>query len=269
MIWNMLTDLVQILAYLFLICISYAVSMYAIIRTTKSAFFENSSNHFENISHTLHSPIPNYNVVLSTFNNTTSIDVILFLDDLLVQPLWHWFGESLDKDFDVEEPLKEVDDDYKYKVFVLKFLGPFFRFIYMLITVILLLNLMIAVFNKSIERVSEKSNETWNRHRKAVILEYYGRSRMPIPFSIITEVIFLLRLATSKWCPISFYDRCSKALQKCRYSHLNGCKDVSKSDKVLVNEWFEFVSKWEKSVQDRKNEEDGAKKCPKEHIYSP
>ena len=178
------------------------------------------------------------------------------------------FGESLDKDFDVEEEINKVDEDYKYKIFVLKFLGPFVRFIYMLFTVILLLNLMIAVFNKSIERVSEKSNETWNRHRKAVILEYYGKSRVPIPFSIITETIFLIRCCTMKWLPFSLYDHCSKALQKFRYSHLKGYKDDSKSDKSIVNEWFEFVSKWEKSVQDRKNEEDGAKKCPREHFYT-
>ena len=265
MIRHMLTDLLQILSYLFLICISYAVTVYAIMRTTKSLFYENISNHDDNISHTLHSPIPKYDVILSRFSNASSVDVILFLDDLLVQPLSHLFGEF--EDFDEVKNIKEIDDDYKYKIFVLKFLGPFLRFVFMLFTVILLLNLMVAVFNKSIERVSEKTNEIWNRYRKSVILEYYGKSRMPIPFSIITEVIFLIHLATSKWCPISIYDHGSKMLQKLRYSHLNGHKGESKADETHVDEWFEFVSRWEKSVQDRKEEEDGAKKCPKENSF--
>ena len=58
-------------------------------------------------------------------------------------------------------------------------------------------------------------------------------------------------------------------LQKFRYKHLNGNKSDSKSDETLVDEWFEFVSRWEKSVQDRKEEEDGAKKCPKEQLQLP
>jgi len=204
-----------------------------------------------------------YNVLLGSFANTTSVDVVLFLDDLFVRPLWHLFGESLDHDF--EDDPKENEEHYEYNVFVLKFLGPLVRFIYMLFTVILLLNLMIAVFNKSIERVSEKTNETWNRYRKAIILEYYSRSRIPIPFSIVTDLYFLTCVCFSKWCPTTLCDRYDQFLCKWKNKIFGVKMNIdTTSDKKMVHKWIKFVSKWEKSVKDRMTEEENAMKYQEE-----
>ena len=47
---------------------------------------------------------------------------------------------------------------------------------------------------------------------------------------------------------------------------MNIRKEDRASDEALVHKWFEFVSKWEKSVQDRKKEEEGAKKCTNDEM---
>ncbi|EDV23797.1 uncharacterized protein TRIADDRAFT_57357 [Trichoplax adhaerens] len=61
--------------------------------------------------------------------------------------------------------------------------------IYMIITNVLLLNLLIAVFNNIFTEVDQNSKELWKYHRYEMILKYKRKSPFPSPFSIIGILI--------------------------------------------------------------------------------
>ena len=68
------------------------------------------------------------------------------------------------------------------------YFGVFLTDCYLLATNILLLNLLIAMFNSSYEKVRENVEYHNNIRMNKVLLEYQGKSILPPPFSIVTYI---------------------------------------------------------------------------------
>ncbi|CAD5115014.1 DgyrCDS4036 [Dimorphilus gyrociliatus] len=65
--------------------------------------------------------------------------------------------------------------------------------IYMVITNVLLLNLLIAMFANTFERVQENSEKVWKYYRYNLIQEYFDRPTLAPPFIILTHIWRLLK----------------------------------------------------------------------------
>ena len=226
MIKLMLTDLMQILVYISIVAFAYSVWMKALLRQTSTSFSQNDTSKDQEMA-----------VDYLSSSSINQVNITLFFDDLLTKPLWHLFGESLSADFE-DFPKLEEDPHYTYKLAIIKFWGPMLRFMYMLITVVLLLNLMIAIFNKSIAEVDVQAKKLWNVYRKSIIIEYYAKPVLPMPFSIFQNLTGMFRSKAFK-----------EKFRPTKGSHFK-CTVLSiKDESEEASKWIEFTSDWEKNIQ--------------------
>ena len=78
--------------------------------------------------------------------------------------------------------------------------------VYLLIANILLLNLLVAIFNSTYEKIMQEASQHWRFHRYRLIMEYARRCFLCPPFSLITHLCnfikwFLSLCETRSWEP--------------------------------------------------------------------
>ena len=161
--------------------------------------------------------------------NLTALKIILNC------PFYHLFGDHL-TDMELCWPEKGQNQS----VLVANFI-PTLRGLYLLIAVILLLNLLVAMFNSSIQKVEQRSERLWYLYRRDIIFENWKRGTFPFaPYQLIGIV----------WSWIS------KCLPKCgnkpsqyfnkKMLSITVANNSGNSDKA--SEWFCTVSHWEQLV---------------------
>lgn len=89
----------------------------------------------------------------------------------------------------------------------------FFLMMYLLITNILLINLLIATFASTFERIRSESDTIWKFQRYELIKEYQDRPVLPPPFIILCHIWFFILYLKNR--VVDFFKR--KILN--RYSH--------------------------------------------------
>ncbi|KAJ8035334.1 Transient receptor potential cation channel subfamily M member 2 [Holothuria leucospilota] len=76
-------------------------------------------------------------------------------------------------------------------------IGRILLYIYMMLSTVLLLNLLIAMFSYTFSNVQEKNDELWKYHKYTVHVEYFRRPTFPPPFNILVYImkfcVFLMR----------------------------------------------------------------------------
>ncbi|XP_064621625.1 transient receptor potential cation channel subfamily M member-like 2 [Lineus longissimus] len=76
---------------------------------------------------------------------------------------------------------------------------PIFLIIYILLTNVLLLNLLIAMFSYTFQMVQENAELVWRFNRFALIFEYYDRPELAPPFSFVLVIYRLIRYTVSRF----------------------------------------------------------------------
>ncbi|KAJ8036464.1 Transient receptor potential cation channel subfamily M member 3 [Holothuria leucospilota] len=71
---------------------------------------------------------------------------------------------------------------------------------YLMLSNVLLLNLLIAMFSYTFSNVQENTDEVWKFQRYEVINEFFGRPPVPPPFIIISHCFLLFRFVLKKCC---------------------------------------------------------------------
>ena len=120
-----------------------------------------------------------------------SLDLIA---NLFRRGFWNLFGETFMDEY--TELAENVEPDNSTAHFTLptyaevstKILIPLLQGVYMFVTVVLLLNLLIAIFTYNITKLQEKEIKLWFIHRREVIFEYFHRPALPQPFSLIINI---------------------------------------------------------------------------------
>ena len=133
----------------------------------------------------------------------------------------------------------------------------------MLLTAILLLNLLIAIFNDTISHVTSRSNQIWNVIRKDVILEFSDRLPIPIPFALISPLVDVIMkrinrnvLSTLPFTttPLNIKPRqlaYIDGINADKQHYENGIKQIENENaasKNLMKDWFKLVTEWEKAI---------------------
>jgi len=120
---------------------------------------------------------------------------------VLNKPYWQMYGELF-----IEEVLEDQKncstgqpiclaggDDEPCSSDYGKYVAPIYMALYMLFTNILLLNLLIAIFNYTFEKVQDASDKVWKFQRYELILEYHDRPTFIPPFIIISHIFMSVR----------------------------------------------------------------------------
>ena len=182
MIRLMIGDVVRIFLYIMLFAVAYAVWLKVALKTVMDEFVE------EPTADRMNDVQPTIVEYFLSFNRT---DVPYFLHNLMTDPFWHLFGEnSLDAYNNHLPKTNETSAyNYEYRVSMIHFVAPVIRIIYVILCVVLLLNLLIAIFQYSINKVHEQADCNWNIYRKGVIFEYHNMSILPEPLSLIFDLL--------------------------------------------------------------------------------
>ena len=228
-----------------------------------------------------------YGVIITSFrfpnHNNSKTFTGHFINHVIMRPYWQIYGELFLDDIQtrrggsheghVQEGCVEVntiddldkleygDDRCPNNSMTVEVLSA----IYMLLANILLLNLLIALFASTYERINQDSDAYWKFQRAELVKEYKDKPTFPFPFNIPNQVAFLfkirvnLRKTAMKVFYGSFDKNQIKELQNLeRVSAMDICPDENQRLKnydmrsVLKNvgkvDWDEVTSKLDKSV---------------------
>lgn len=103
-------------------------------------------------------------------------------------PYWQMYGELF-----LEEISGQKPDEYGEVHPTARWLSQALLAGYMLFTNILLLNLLIAIFSYTFERVQEDSDKVWKFQRYELIAEYHGRPLFFPPLIFISHILLFVR----------------------------------------------------------------------------
>ena len=242
MIRLMVRDAVRLFLYVWIFCLAYAVWRQVSIGTVSKGFFSACKK-----------DTANYSAPINRLVASRWTDALFFLNDLLIQPFWHLLG-----DFSLEDRLRgrgnETVDAYSYHATTVFFTEPLMRGVYMLITFIMLLNLMIAVFQYSIDKVQEQADRNWNIYRKAVIFQYHNSPILPAPCSLVLDLASILSWLFRKIIGVQKSVQVEEKSKRLLFSTLRISipEDIgARSEQNPFVEWFDFIRKWEKTLQNR------------------
>ncbi|CAB4001045.1 transient receptor potential cation channel subfamily M member 2-like, partial [Paramuricea clavata] len=102
---------------------------------------------------------------------------------IIEKPYFQMYGELFYEDF--------TDDDNIHGDG--KWLGPALLGVYMLFTNVLLLNLLIAIFNYTFEKIQEGSDRVWKFQRYDLIREYHDRPTLVPPLMILSHIFIFIK----------------------------------------------------------------------------
>ena len=111
-------------------------------------------------------------------SNFTSYPVLM--KEIFGDAIWSLFGEMGELTF--ETTGTEQNHIFEFVELILGIM----KGIYMLASVIILLNLLIAMFSYSFTRIQEQSHRIWCLNKHNLIFEYYDRSKWPPPLAIFS-----------------------------------------------------------------------------------
>ncbi|XP_065053971.1 transient receptor potential cation channel subfamily M member-like 2 isoform X2 [Rhopilema esculentum] len=119
---------------------------------------------------------------------------------VLNKPYWQMYGELFIEDILEDQkncttglPVCLTDPDEDCSTDYGKYVAPIYMALYMLFTNILLLNLLIAIFNYTFEKVQDASDKVWKFQRYELILEYHDRPALTPPLIIVSHVYLGMR----------------------------------------------------------------------------
>ncbi|KAK6180329.1 hypothetical protein SNE40_012504 [Patella caerulea] len=117
---------------------------------------------------------------------------------------WQIYGELFLEDIEGENPCSSdpaVYGDYetlRCPSEVGKYLAPVFMGIYVLMTNVLLLNLLIAMFSYTFQKIQDNTDLHWYFQRYQLVHEYYSRPFLPPPAIIIVHVYLFIKYLKGK-----------------------------------------------------------------------
>ena len=68
----------------------------------------------------------------------------------------------------------------------------------MLLANVLLLNLLIALFASTYERVTDRADRLWKSSRLTLVIEYKDKPILPVPFCIFYNALFIIKVLLEK-----------------------------------------------------------------------
>ncbi|CAG2246288.1 TRPM1 [Mytilus edulis] len=112
------------------------------------------------------------------------------IKDLVYLPYWQLYGELHLEQIEGKEPTKCTNNPQLYtngtmeRCAVTNQYNALMMAVYLVLTNILLVNILIAMFSQTFQTVQDNSEIIWKFHRYALVYEYYERPMFPIPIVI-------------------------------------------------------------------------------------
>ncbi|KAH3816210.1 hypothetical protein DPMN_117722 [Dreissena polymorpha] len=130
--------------------------------------------------------------------------------NFLYTPFWQIFGELFLENFIPESPYRNCDKnvtsaDDRWRCPEDNNLVIFIAAIYVILTHIVLLNLLIAIFSHTFASIQEKSDHIWKYYWYGIVREHYNRTVVCPPLIILVHIYRALRYVVFR-CGCFVYD---------------------------------------------------------------
>ncbi|CAF1358870.1 unnamed protein product [Adineta ricciae] len=168
MIFNTMRDLLFFICFILIFLYGFSVASWSLINTTNQVFWNyNSDGSLYNVS---------------TANNGNDLWTWQTIRDVTNYGVWKVFGQV--------DPI-DGNDSYSDVAFVLAIL-------FVAIANVLLLNVLVALFNLTIQNVQNQSHVLWRYQRFLLVAEYRDKPLLPPPFNIFYYLFVFLRYIIRK-----------------------------------------------------------------------
>uniref|UniRef100_K1RG60 Transient receptor potential cation channel subfamily M member 3 n=1 Tax=Magallana gigas TaxID=29159 RepID=K1RG60_MAGGI len=181
------------------------------------------------------------------------------LQDVLYHPYWQMYGELFLENKEGKDPSEDLGTCTKNETLwrsgekercpEKSFLVVLLMAVFLLLTNVLLLNLLIAMFSDTVKKVHENSEKEWRFHRFSLVYEYYNRPFLFPPLNILDYFVKIIQ-----WCcnnnestsdnkkDTSFREKLSKKEQK----------QLSQFERNAMEEYMRSKLTLEKDKTDKK-----------------
>ncbi|CAC5399909.1 TRPM1 [Mytilus coruscus] len=118
--------------------------------------------------------------------------------NLIYMPYWQLYGELFLEQFDGTKLDHCTDDVALYSNGTMERcplrnqINTFVLAVYMVVTHIILVNILIAMFSHTFTKVQDNNELVWKFHRFSLIQEFYDRSFFVSPFTIISHILMAI-----------------------------------------------------------------------------
>ncbi|CAF1630957.1 unnamed protein product [Adineta ricciae] len=161
-------DLLFFICFILIFLYGFSVASWSLINTTNQVFWNyNSDGSLYNVS---------------TANNGNDLWTWQTIRDVTNYGVWKVFGQV--------DPI-DGNDSYSDVAFVLAIL-------FVAIANVLLLNVLVALFNLTIQNVQNQSHVLWRYQRFLLVAEYRDKPLLPPPFNIFYYLFVFLRYIIRK-----------------------------------------------------------------------
>ncbi|WAQ96697.1 TMP2L-like protein [Mya arenaria] len=134
------------------------------------------------------------------------------LKNVLYIPYWQMYGELFLEDMEGEPPAQCTNDENVWRAAgganrcpEQIALVPLLAAVYLILTNILLVNLLIAMFSYTFQVVQDKSEQVWRYYRYSLVHEFYNRPVFCPPFIILSHCYRLIIYCCRKGCGMGKY----------------------------------------------------------------
>ncbi|CAF1186544.1 unnamed protein product [Rotaria sp. Silwood1] len=171
MIFNTMKDLLFFLYFILIFLVAYSVTSYALIVANYQISWKDANNKPSSRQ-------------FQALNNGTGLWNWEILRDIIDWGMWKIYGQiDLDASyhFDNEEKVAVTNDAYGITAFIL-------TIFFVSVANILLLNILVALFNITIQKVQQNAHESWAYYRFLLVTEYTNKTFLPPPLNIFIYI---------------------------------------------------------------------------------
>ncbi|XP_063417264.1 transient receptor potential cation channel subfamily M member 5-like [Mytilus trossulus] len=124
--------------------------------------------------------------------------------EIIYMPYWQLYGELFLDNLEGKEPSTCTNDETLYRNGTIarcpeiNQMNSVLLAVYMVVTHIILVNILIAMFSHTFTKVQDNNHLVWKFHRFSLIREYYDKSSLVPPFIIISHMKRVIMCIFSK-----------------------------------------------------------------------
>ncbi|UJR10974.1 hypothetical protein I4U23_015159 [Adineta vaga] len=184
MIFNTMKDLLFFIYFIMVFLVAYSVTSFALITTKHQVYWKRKSDHQQSSDD------------FDLLNNGSNLWNWRIIRNILDWSVWKVYGEiTLETSYYFNNEKVGIDDD-AYGVVAL-LLTIFF----VSVASFLLLNVLVALFNVTIQKVHDSAHESWAYHRFRLVTEYNKKTFLPPPLNVFIYIAYPLYTLIRRYLP--------------------------------------------------------------------
>ncbi|CAF1029046.1 unnamed protein product [Rotaria sordida] len=173
MIFNTMKDLAFFICFVLVFLAGYSVTSYALVTTDEQVTWRDTKD-------------ASFRHEFILFNNGTNLWDWELIRNVIQWGMWKAYGEVeliADHHYGNKTQITMPNNAYGTIAFIL-------TIFFVCIASVLLLNVLVALFNVTIQNVERSARKNWAYHRYRLVMEYAKKSHFSPPFNVLAYILY-------------------------------------------------------------------------------